>query len=107
MPDEDEAAALTEGCFWYTEDQVDELITAMMKDMQNDLSSSSHSHDDVKRLLKLIDALLEDDDEEEDGTRRETRKLDNFESVPDRKWHNPIFFKFDGTHSEFVCPCPL
>ena len=38
--------------------------------------------------------------EKEQSQPRHKRKLENFVRIPDRKWRNPIFYKFDGSHGK-------
>ena len=43
----------------------------------------------------------------EESKTRHKRKLENFVNLPYRKWRNPIFYKFDGSHgkSAYLSPC--
>ena len=43
----------------------------------------------------------------EESKARHKRKLENFVNLPHRKWRNPIFYKFDGSHgkSAYLSPC--
>lgn len=91
-PNDADLLDVSEGCFWYTEEQVDEMLNKMMKDMQEEALNAPERRGQLhlERMIRMIEELLDSSDHK--------RKLDNFKSYPDRKWHNPIFYKFDGSH---------
>ena len=81
-----------EGCFWYTEEQIDDVISDMKGEDEVEEDGAG-----VEDALSLLDQLM--------GrlgghkTRRAKRKVHAALLEENRKWKNPILYKFDGTHS--------
>ncbi|ELT97502.1 hypothetical protein CAPTEDRAFT_221461 [Capitella teleta] len=91
-PSEADAAAAAEGCFRFSEEQVDSILNKLMEEERPIGHQTEDEQKRAARIREIISAIM--------GHSNRKRKLANFESSPNRKWHNPIYYKFDGTHNE-------
>ena len=103
---------VAEGCLWYTQQQAEEALQAAILDTSHpseaailDTSHSVEGRDADVSGNDGDDWLNSGDSSAVDNTEvlsRKKRKIENLTMKPDRKWKNPILYKFDGSHSKYT-----
>ena len=89
-----ETAEELDGCFWYTEKQIEDVI--------NDMEGSSqikNPTEEAESAILLLDKIMSNI--QGNHKRRIPRKVHSALMTENRKWKNPIIYKFDGTHSRY------
>ncbi|KAK2149396.1 hypothetical protein LSH36_454g04033 [Paralvinella palmiformis] len=94
-----------EGCLWYTEQQAkealqDAILDSLIPGEVVGFDVTSRSHADKPKCDDKAGSASAGSDAAEAILSRKKRKIEDFEANPNRKWQNPILYKFDGSHTE-------